>query len=37
VIGEHLADDKNATALVDRFLADLDLDRTGEQDTTRTR
>lgn len=26
VIGEHLADDKNATALVDRFLAELDLD-----------
>jgi len=37
VIGEHLADDKNATSLVDRFLADLDLDRTGEQDATRTR
>jgi F-type H+-transporting ATPase subunit b len=27
VIGEHLADDKNATALVDRFLAELDLDQ----------
>src|ERR1700712_702655 len=27
VVGEHLSDDKNATALVDRFLAELDLDR----------
>jgi F-type H+-transporting ATPase subunit b len=27
VIGQHLADDKNATALVDRFLAELDLDQ----------
>lgn len=27
VIGEHLADDKNATALVDRFLAELDLEK----------
>ncbi len=26
VIGQHLADDKNASALVDRFLAELDLD-----------
>lgn len=27
VIGEHLADDRNATALVDRFLAELDLEK----------
>jgi F-type H+-transporting ATPase subunit b len=27
VIGQHLADDKNATALVDRFLAELDLEQ----------
>lgn len=26
VIGQHLSDDKNASALVDRFLAELDLD-----------
>jgi F-type H+-transporting ATPase subunit b len=26
VIGEHLADDENASAVVDRFLAELDLD-----------
>lgn len=26
VIGQHLADDKNASALVDRFLAELDLE-----------
>jgi F-type H+-transporting ATPase subunit b len=30
VVGEHLSDDKNATALVDRFLADLDLDKASE-------
>jgi len=27
VVGQHLADEKNATALVDRFLADLNLDK----------
>ena len=27
IIGEHLADDKNATALVDRLLAELDLEQ----------
>ena len=27
VIGQHLENDKNATALVDRFLADLDLEK----------
>ena len=27
VIGQHLENDKNATALVDRFLADLDLEQ----------
>lgn len=30
VIGQHLADDRNATALVDRFLADLNLDQAPE-------
>jgi F-type H+-transporting ATPase subunit b len=27
IVGEHLNDDANATRLVDRFLADLDVDR----------
>lgn len=35
VIGEHLADDANATALVDRFLADLDLDHASGSSSTR--
>jgi F-type H+-transporting ATPase subunit b len=36
VIGEHLADDRNATALVDRFLAELDLDQaSGSASTSR--
>ncbi|MDQ1512784.1 MAG: F-type H+-transporting ATPase subunit b [Microbacteriaceae bacterium] len=35
VIGQHLADDKNASALVDRFLADLDLDAASESPTGR--
>ncbi|MDQ1531836.1 MAG: F-type H+-transporting ATPase subunit b [Microbacteriaceae bacterium] len=35
VIGQHLADDKNASALVDRFLADLDLESTSGSPTGR--
>jgi F-type H+-transporting ATPase subunit b len=35
VIGQHLADDKNASEFVDRFLADLDLDATSGSPTGR--
>ncbi len=30
IVGEHLNDDANSTRLVDRFLADLDVERAGD-------